>query len=115
VIRRNRQFEIVFLTERESYHHERRAAMSYRPPPLGQTGQRSPALIPFDSWHDGFYNQINRADSFEEAYRVSWLGTFLRRRLRRYLPPVTYFNKPADRISRSLPLCPEGVVIHGRS
>jgi hypothetical protein len=115
VIRRNRQFEIVFLTERESYHHELRAAMSYRPPPLGQTGQRSPALIPFDSWHDGFYNQINRADSFEEAYRMPWLGIFFRRCLRRYLSRVTYFNKLADRICRSLPLWPEGVMIHGRS
>jgi hypothetical protein len=66
----------VFLTERESYHHELRAAMSDRLPPLGPTGQRSPALIPLDSGYDGFYNQINRADSFEEAYRLSWLGTF---------------------------------------
>ena len=41
VIRRNRQFEIVFLTERESYHHELRAAMSYRLSPLVREGSNT--------------------------------------------------------------------------
>src|SRR5271157_3884249 len=68
-------------------------------PRVGQTGRIRPALIPFDSWHDGFYNQITGADSLEEAYRVSRLGTFFRRSLHRYLSRVTYFNKPADRIA----------------
>ena len=51
----------------------------------------------------------------KEAARESWLGSFFRRCLRRFLSRVTYFSKPADRMSRSLPLRSEGVMIHGRS
>jgi hypothetical protein len=50
----NRQFKLVFLTEPESYHHERRAAMSYRPSPLRtQQGQANAGIWSLESGKPG--------------------------------------------------------------
>ena len=56
-----------------------------------------------------FTIESNHVDSSEETARVSWSGAFFLGSSRRLLSRVTYFSKPADRMSRSPPLRSEGV------
>ena len=94
-----------------------RASTSTRPGilPIDEAGQAPRTLNAFDSRTACFYNRMSRADSRDHASQEIWPRAIFPPGARAFTSGVTYFSKPADRISRSLPLRSEGVLIHGRS